>query len=362
MAQVIYQAWKQGANLENWSAQFNLNRWKTAFETVGLNPDDYATRQYQLDEFLPWSHIQSGISQEFLKQEYLKAMDELTTPDCSTSPGCSICGVKDCTHQKLQNKIPLPQPRVQETPESEAVIKPKELEVKNPAYRFKFKKNEIISFISHLDLMGTFSYAIRRADLPIAYSQGFNPQMIFQLALPISLGHISEAEYGQFSLREPVSPEVVLSRLRATLPEGIELLDVWQMGDNTPGFAKIIQSVQYQVSGIPDTVDLGKLKERIAGFLASTEILHQRVRETSTKTINLRQYVTRLELVLNPAPVLRVELLISPSGNARIEEIMEYLLGDEVKSIKLMKYRRMGLFSNLDGHSVSLDTTARPAL
>ncbi|MGL4790895.1 MAG: TIGR03936 family radical SAM-associated protein, partial [Anaerotignaceae bacterium] len=63
-------------------------------------------------------------------------------------------------------------------------------------YRFKFTKGPQVKFIGHLDVMQTFQRTIKRANLPIAYSQGFNPHQLLSFASPLSLGYTSEGEYG----------------------------------------------------------------------------------------------------------------------------------------------------------------------
>lgn len=89
--------------------------------------------------------------------------------------------------------------------------------------RIRFIRGEEVKFISHLDLMKAFERAIRRAGLPIAYSQGFNPhpQMVFGLPLPV--GVTSGGEYADFELVRQMDPEEFMSVLNGSLPEGIRV-------------------------------------------------------------------------------------------------------------------------------------------
>src|SRR5690242_15350351 len=68
--------------------------------------------------------------------------------------------------------------------------------------RTKFRRSDEVKFISHLDLMKVFERAIRRARLPIAYSQGFNPHPGMVFGLPLSVGVTSDAEYGDFEITD----------------------------------------------------------------------------------------------------------------------------------------------------------------
>jgi len=93
VGKVIYRAWQLGSTFDAWSEQFNYRNWLGAFEETGLEPNFYAQRKRSLDELLPWSHIDVGVTTAFLKQEYLKALDEMETPDCRYQ-SCSACGLQ----------------------------------------------------------------------------------------------------------------------------------------------------------------------------------------------------------------------------------------------------------------------------
>lgn len=89
--------------------------------------------------------------------------------------------------------------------------------------RVRFMRGEGVKFISHLDLMKAFERAIRRSNLPISYSQGFNPhpQMVF--GLPLAVGMTSECEYADFELAQEIEPEQFMDRLNESLPESIRI-------------------------------------------------------------------------------------------------------------------------------------------
>jgi radical SAM family uncharacterized protein len=94
MGKVIYHAWKLGCRFDAWSEQFNFENWMKAFNEAGLTPDFYARRERPLDEILPWSHIDTGISDDFLKRELRLALEGLATPDCRTD-ACNACGLEE---------------------------------------------------------------------------------------------------------------------------------------------------------------------------------------------------------------------------------------------------------------------------
>ena len=94
--------------------------------------------------------------------------------------------------------------------------------------RLRFEKTGRAIYISHLDLLRTMQRAFLRAQLPIKYSEGFNPHAIISFALPLSVGASSHCEIMDFRLREYVRPSEIVERLNAALPEGIVALDVYE--------------------------------------------------------------------------------------------------------------------------------------
>lgn len=93
IAKVIYEAWKNGCKFDGWTEWFCYDKWIDAFNKTGIDAMFYANRERNLDEILPWDHISIGVSKEFLKKEYLKAIAGETTPNCREK--CSGCGAKD---------------------------------------------------------------------------------------------------------------------------------------------------------------------------------------------------------------------------------------------------------------------------
>ena len=91
-------------------------------------------------------------------------------------------------------------------------------------FRIKFAKYGTMKFISHLDVMRYFQKAIRRAGLPVMYSEGFNPHQIMSFASPLGVGQTSEAEYFDLALTEEMPAEELCDRLNQTMTEGMRIL------------------------------------------------------------------------------------------------------------------------------------------
>ncbi len=92
LGKVIHHVWKLGGVFDSWSDHFSFDRWAQAFRETGIDPAFYALRQRPLDEVLPWSHIDPGVSTAFLKREYQRALDGVATRDCRKA--CNACGLE----------------------------------------------------------------------------------------------------------------------------------------------------------------------------------------------------------------------------------------------------------------------------
>lgn len=95
---VLMQAWRSGCRLDSWDEVFDSVKWQAAFEAVGVDPSFYALRQRGDDEPLPWSHIDVGVSQDFLRRERERARRAEFTADCRHGV-CHVCGIPHCPHK-----------------------------------------------------------------------------------------------------------------------------------------------------------------------------------------------------------------------------------------------------------------------
>jgi radical SAM family uncharacterized protein len=93
LGRVIRRAWEMGSIFDAWNEHFNYENWLRAFEEAGLDINFYTHRERSPDELLPWSHIDVGVSDAFLKGEYQRALKGTSTPDCRDD-ACNACGLE----------------------------------------------------------------------------------------------------------------------------------------------------------------------------------------------------------------------------------------------------------------------------
>jgi radical SAM family uncharacterized protein len=89
--EVLIKAWELGCKFDGWDEHFKFSKWMEAFEHCGVDPEFYAYRTRELDETLPWDHIDVGVTKEYLKSEYKKALEAELTEDCKVT--CTGCGI-----------------------------------------------------------------------------------------------------------------------------------------------------------------------------------------------------------------------------------------------------------------------------
>ncbi|MDP2953238.1 MAG: TIGR03936 family radical SAM-associated protein, partial [Chloroflexota bacterium] len=119
---------------------------------------------------------------------------------------------------------------------------------KGQRLRLTFAKKEEVKHIAHLDLMRLWERALRRAEVPLARSQGYNPHPFLALAAPLPLGVTSQNELLDIILCEPMSPDLFLQRIRRQLPPGIELLEVQEVGLKLRSLPSQVRYAEYRVT------------------------------------------------------------------------------------------------------------------
>lgn len=130
--------------------------------------------------------------------------------------------------------------------------------------RLKFVKEGPVRFIGHLDLMRTFQKTFRRANIPIAYSEGFNPHQIFSFAAALAVGVSSEGEYVDLKLTEDVPVEVIIAAVNGTTPPGIRIVDGVILQDKEPKAMAALSAASYVVDDLKGDITQEMLNELIA--------------------------------------------------------------------------------------------------
>mgnify|MGYP000950070483 CR=1 FL=1 len=183
--------------------------------------------------------------------------------------------------------------------------------------RLRFAKRGDLRLTSHHDLMRCVERMLRRAALPVAHTQGFNPRPKVVFPLALALGIAGEREVLELELSEPVVTHEVLERLAAVAPNGLTLFDAEELG---PGRSTQVAAVCYAFPVPAERADA--CHSAVAAFLASAAWPHERHRPDKGRTlrIDLRRFATAV--ALGADNVLRFRLLMANDGSARPEEVV----------------------------------------
>ncbi|MHC4480588.1 MAG: TIGR03936 family radical SAM-associated protein [Planctomycetota bacterium] len=182
--------------------------------------------------------------------------------------------------------------------------------------RIRFSKQGDIRFISHHDLMRLFERALRRADLPVALSQGHNPRPRFSFPMALSVGLCGRNEVADVGLSRWMRPGEFRTCLEAELPEGIGIVSV-EITRTNPD--RQPTELAYLVPLLPGhSLICGAVRD----FLARQEATVERERKSGVKQVEVRQFVKALR---HEGDSLRMLLRYTDRGTARPQEVMAAL-------------------------------------
>lgn len=188
-------------------------------------------------------------------------------------------------------------------------------------YAVLFRKEEGARFLSHLDLMATFEYAVRRAHLPVELSEGYSPRPRISAASPIPLGYVGENEILEIALREDRSPDEIQRRLQRSVPPGIVILQVQPV---PPGVKPAASRVRAAVYRVHLSQPVPGLAERISALLKREVLPIEEIREGRLRARDIRPLLISLRST-DDSRILRMTVRLDSMGTVRPEQLMELL-------------------------------------
>jgi radical SAM-linked protein len=157
--------------------------------------------------------------------------------------------------------------------------------------RVRYAKRGRLRFTSHRDFARAFERALRRADVPIAYSAGFTPHPKVSYVGAAPTGVASEAEYLELGLAAPVDPAALRAALDAALPDGLDVLEVVAAGPGSLADRMAASLWRIELPGVP----LAAARAAVAAFLARAEVGVERLTKTGRRTVDVRHAVVRMD-------------------------------------------------------------------
>jgi len=184
--------------------------------------------------------------------------------------------------------------------------------------RITFVKQGALRYTGHLDLHKLWERAARRAELPLAYSQGFHPQPKMNMAAALPLGFSSRCEVMDMKLEHDISLSDLPTRLNGTLPSGLQVISVEQVEERAPALQTQVASAEYEVS-LTEAIDRSGLEQRLESVIQSKSI----PRERRGKMYDLRPLIEELRLL--PDGQIFMRLAAREGATGRPEEVLDVL-------------------------------------
>jgi radical SAM family uncharacterized protein/radical SAM-linked protein len=339
-------AFRKGCRFDAWREHLMFDKWLEAIEEVGYDVED-ALRERQLDERLPWDHIDILIPKAWFVEDWKRALELKHAEDCRHRK-CHKCGVIDEERElcasMLRNQVDGREPEAEwERRDPERFAEPP------PAQRlwFRISRTGDARWLSHLEAMSAWHRALRRAGAPLSYSQGFHPhpKVAFSAALPS--GYQSLGEYMDVTLTAAVEPWEFMQTLAAKLPAGFGVHAVTETPFSAPSLMAQNQGARLTLF-LPDA-DREALKARVKEIMDSDDVtIQRRVKQRVKKG---RRGRVKVGVPLNIRPMIR-ELVVREGGGAVAVDVtvmtvggkpgkakeIAGLLTEDVLGIKVLKH------------------------
>jgi radical SAM-linked protein len=213
---LLITAYQKGCRFDGWTDKFKYDLWQEAFAAQGIDPDFYTARRRDVREPLPWDHIDTQVSKEFLQDEWYKSIQAAMTEDCREGD-CHQCGVCD---------FEIIEPRTFPDDDGHSPDDSIEARGQETSYRklsLSYSKLGEAKYYGHLELVNIFFRALKRAGIPVKFSEGFHPKPKVSFDDPLPIGLESENEKFNMTVPVDINRQDIVEGLNANLPQGLRV-------------------------------------------------------------------------------------------------------------------------------------------
>ena len=331
VGRTVLEAWRRGARLDGWQDRCDPDLWEGAFAATGVDPVAIASRWRDREEILPWDHLSCGVDRDWLWDELDAALESAPRHDCTTG-ACHDCGI--CDPPRVRNQLfDLDQddrgaravvdrrPREGRTrheprPPQQEILDTRLPQTQRRRIRVQYGRTGPAAMLSHLETVTVLQRALRRSEVPVLHTAGFNPHIKMSFTDPNPLGMESDAELFEVEVSTACTADRLLSHLRDELPDGFTLYEARRVPTGTPSLAAQLRSATYRIRGIERDV-----AHRAASRLGEPmEVIVQR--KKGPRQVDVSR-VAHIE------PVDDTSMLLTLKAGAGVKpaEVVEALLG-----------------------------------
>jgi radical SAM family uncharacterized protein/radical SAM-linked protein len=352
LGQLLLAAHRHGCRFDGWTEHLHWEGWLKAFQEAGIDGQFYASRQRGTVEVMPWGHLDSGVTPEFLAAERKKSLRGALTEDCRQGP-CGECGAcNGAAHVALAGPLPLGSVAPASPPHQESWAR---------RIRTRFIKLGDARFCGHLDMVDAFIRSIRRGGIPVRFSQGFHPMPRIWFSQPLPLGTMSLSEMMDMELAHYVDAEECKIRLNRELPYGLRVVDAQGLIVKGKPLVTLFEIDRFLISleCLDGAVSVEKLETCCQQALAASELIVVQKKNDETHHVDARPYIELLRAIptdgyrpVAPMPDdippvseflkadVVLELGLRRTGRIRPKAVVQSLLGltaDESLALEIVK-------------------------
>lgn len=362
--ELIYKAWTKGATFDAWSDRLKMERWTDSAREMNVTLESMGCDHREIGSAQPWDVIHIGLHNWWLVKEWNKAVSQQETANCTenTCHACGVCTELDTTHQlanpsaEVMKKNPFVKELSANTGDQDShpslfFTAPPKLSQEEGQSRFclRFSKKGDLRFIGHLDLQTLFVRAMRRAQLQMAYSQGFNPHPKLAFAGPLALFMETDGDIADVELTNVVSPDDFMTRMNEQLPQEVRILEVVSIVEKPKdSLAALLDTAIYKAELVRGNLDLAQLNEKISELIEAEELVIKVTKkgkypgEVETKNRDIKPGIKSLKMLNNHengGPVtLEFELATNSSLHVKPSEVLELLASGEANTQSNLKW------------------------
>ncbi len=199
-------------------------------------------------------------------------------------------------------------------------------------YRICYSQGEEVKFISHLDFLRTIVRTFRRAELPVKYSEGFNPHMVITIGLPLSVGTTSVCDCLEVELTEEIDIPTAIDRINAVAPRGIKINGIKKAEGLTPMYG--IDSADYTAEFTSDK------PISIEEYISEPEVMIEKKSKRKINEVNIKDFIRNIDVVSSDgvSHSLKLHLNAGNTSNLKPELVlksMEKFFGCTISNIKI---------------------------
>ncbi len=191
-----------------------------------------------------------------------------------------------------------------------------------------FQKNKEISYTSHLDVQRTLQRAFRRANLPLAYSKGFNPHPKLSFATALATGYTSDGEWFEVELDRSIALEDFIARVNAALPDGMRIVEAFEADDSIDTLSKLIRAAHYELTVHFDApVTEEEVKNAVQSIMGNQPVIVDKKTKSGVKPADIRPDILEATVkeVSDSSAILDVVGTLTAAGGLRAETFVRAL-------------------------------------